>query len=114
MAFAADIISAILLSLGCILGVIGGIGMHRLNDFYSRLHAVGVTDTLCSFLVLSGLAFQAGFTLVTVKLILVFFFLFFTSPTASFSLATNAWNWGLVPRHGKDELVCQTEDENQA
>jgi multicomponent Na+:H+ antiporter subunit G len=114
MAFTVDIITVILVTLGCFLGVIGGIGMHRLGDFYARLHAVGVTDTLCSFLILSGLAFQAGFSLVTVKLILVFFFLFFTSPTASFSLANNAWNCGLTPRHGDKELDCQTKDESES
>ena len=95
----ADIFTAVFVSLGCALSIVGGIGMHRLPDFYSRLHAVGITDTLCSFLILAGLAFQSGLSLITVKLILVFFFLFFTSPTASFSLANNAWNWGLKPQN---------------
>ncbi|GAA0858202.1 monovalent cation/H(+) antiporter subunit G [Aliiglaciecola litoralis] len=114
MDLVADILTGAFLALGCTLGIIGGIGMHRLGDFYSRLHAVGVTDTLCSFLVLTGLAFQAGISLVTVKLILVFFFLFFTSPTASFSLGNNAWNWGLKPTDKGKELVCGSNDEGQA
>ncbi len=108
----ADITTAILVSFGCFLGIIGGLGMHRLGDFYSRLHAVGITDTLCSFLILSGLAFQAGLTLVTVKLILVFLFLFFTSPTASFSLANNAWNWGLKPENLPVELAESYEGDD--
>ncbi|WJG08214.1 monovalent cation/H(+) antiporter subunit G [Aliiglaciecola sp. LCG003] len=109
----ADVLTCIFVSLGCLLGIIGGIGMHRLNDFYSRLHAVGVTDTLCSFLILTGLAFQSGLSLVTVKLLLVFMFLFFTSPTASFSLANNAWNWGLKPQNNGKNLPCSNENEEQ-
>lgn len=108
----ADIITSCLVTLGCFLGIIGGLGMHRLGDFYSRLHAVGITDTLCSFLILSGLAFQSGLSLVTVKLVLVFLFLLFTSPTASFSLANNAWNWGLKPKGLPEELVESYEGED--
>ncbi|MCC2616268.1 monovalent cation/H(+) antiporter subunit G [Aestuariibacter halophilus] len=93
-----DIITGIFISIGCVFGIIGGIGMHRLPDFYSRLHAGGLTDTLCSFMILCGLALQAGLTLAAAKLLLIFLFLFFTSPTASYSLATNAWQYGLRPQ----------------
>lgn len=110
--FIADVVSAVLIALGCFLGIIGGLGMHRFGDFYSRLHAVGITDTLCSFFILSGLAFQSGLTLATVKLALVFLFLFFTSPTASFSLANNAWNWGLKPKGLPEELAESYEGED--
>jgi multicomponent Na+:H+ antiporter subunit G len=71
-------------------------------DFYCRLHAVGVTDTLCSFLILCGLSLQAGLSLASVKLLIIFVFLLFTSPTASFSLAHNAWKWGLSPKGVKE------------
>lgn len=112
MEMIADILTGVFVSLGCLLGIIGGLGMHRLKDFYSRLHAVGVTDTLCSLLILTGLAFQTGWSLVTFKLVLVFLFLFFTSPTASFSLGNNAWNWGLKPRFNEQDLPCQSDDED--
>ena len=93
-----DILSWICLVFGGILGIIGAIGMHRFPDFYSRLHAAGTTDTLCAFLFLLGLGFQAELTLASLKLFLIFAFLFFTSPTASHSLANAAILGGLKPK----------------
>ncbi len=103
-----DWISAALLAVGAILSIIGGIGLHRMPDIYCRLHAVGVTDTLCSFLILSGLSLQAGISLASVKLFLIFAFLLFTSPTASFSLAHSAWKWGLKPKGVKEHEPAAT------
>jgi multicomponent Na+:H+ antiporter subunit G len=96
-----DTLSWICLSLGGLLGIIGGIGMHRFPDFYTRLHAAGTTDTLCAALFLLGLAFQAGISLASFKLFLIFVFIFFTSPTASHSLANAAMLGGLKPKLDK-------------
>ena len=96
-----EILSWVCLMLGAVLGIIGGIGMHRFPDFYSRLHAAGTTDTLCAALFLLGLGFQAGLTLASFKLFLIFAFLFLTSPTASHSLANAAVLGGLQPKLGK-------------
>jgi multicomponent Na+:H+ antiporter subunit G len=90
-----DIIATIGIFLGCFLSLVGAIGLHRLPDFYTRLHALGVTDTLCSFLILFGLIIHAGIGFTAIKLLLIFLLLLFTSPTSSFALANNAWRWGL-------------------
>ena len=92
-----DVLSWIFLVAGGIVGVIGGIVMHRMPDFYTRTHAAGITDTLTAALFLLGLAFQAGLTLATFKLFLIFVFIFFTSPTASHSLVNAAMLGGLKP-----------------
>lgn len=92
-----EILSWIFLVLGGLLGIIGGIGLHRFPDFYTRLHAAGITDTLCAALFLLGLGFQAGLTLASFKLFLIFVFIFFTSPTASHLLANAAMIGGLKP-----------------
>ena len=92
-----DILSWICLVLGGLLGIIGGIGIHRFPDFYTRLHAVGTTDTLCAALFLLGLGLRAGITLASFKLFLIFVFIFFTSPVASHSLANAAMIGGLKP-----------------
>lgn len=93
-----DYISWFFLVSGGLLGVAGGIGIHRFPDFYSRLHAAGTTDTLCATLILLGLGLQAGLTLDAVKLFFIFWFLFFTSPTASHALANAASHSGLKPQ----------------
>ena len=98
-----DILSWACLTIGGMLGIIGGIGIHRFPDFYSRLHAVGIADTLSAILILLGLAFQAGLSLAAFKLFLIFVFLFFTSPTASHALANAALHSGLEPELADDE-----------
>ena len=93
-----EILSWICLLLGGALGIVGGIGMHRFPDFYTRLHAASITDTLCAALFLLGLGFQAGLSLASLKLFLIFIFIFITSPTASHSLANAAMHGGLQPK----------------
>lgn len=96
-----DIASGLLLAAGCFLVLIGAIGVLRLPDFYTRMHAAGVTDTLGAELILLAMILQAGFSLVTVKLIAILFFLFFTSPTSTHAVANAAWTAGLRPLLGK-------------
>jgi multicomponent Na+:H+ antiporter subunit G len=85
-----EILSGTFLLAGGALGIVGGIGIHRFPDFYSRMHAVGISDTLCTMLILVGLGLQAGWSIAAFKLALIFVFVFFTSPTASHALANAA------------------------
>ena len=79
----------------------GTLGVLRLPDFYTRLHAAGMTDTLGAELVLIGLIIQSGFTQMSLKLLLVAFFLLLTSPTATHAIAYAAHKAGLEPKLGK-------------
>ncbi len=83
--------------------VTGAIGLLRLPDFYARLHGAGIIDTLGAGLILIGLMLQTGFSLVTVKLLFVLFFILITSPTATHAIAHAAHVQGLEPvLGGKD------------
>lgn len=84
------IVSIVFLLTGGVFGVIGGIGLLRFPDFYSRLHAASITDTLCALLIVLGLLIQAGIALPSIKLLLILLFLLFTAPTASHALARAA------------------------
>ena len=92
-----DVLSWICLLGGAIFLLIGAIGVLRFPDFYTRLHAVSVCDTLGAGLVLVGLMFQGGLSLVTVKLLLVFYFMIFSGPTAVHALAQAALQSKLKP-----------------
>lgn len=95
--YALDAISAVLMIAGAIFLLAGALGMLRLPDFYTRMHAAGVTDTLGAELIIIGLMFQSGWSLVTVKLALLGFFVFITSPTATHATANAAYKAGLKP-----------------
>lgn len=79
-------------------GIIGGIGLLRFPDFYTRLHAAGVTDTLCALLIVLGLVLQAGLSLLSIKLLLILLFLLFTAPTATHALASAALAGRVSPK----------------
>ena len=93
-----DGLSWICLVVGSLFAIIGGIGIVRLPDFYSRMHGAGITDTMGAGLVLVGVMFQGGMTLVTVKLVMILFFLLITSPTSAHALAKAALQHGLKPK----------------
>jgi multicomponent Na+:H+ antiporter subunit G len=104
MSMVIDIASWTALVLGGFLIFTGGVGMLRFPDLYTRMHAASVIDTGGVGLVLFGLMLQAGLTLVTVKLVLILWFLLFTGPVASHVLAKAAL-------HGK--LEPQVDDEGE-
>ena len=83
---------------GVLFAVVGTVGLLRLPDFYTRLHAAGVTDILGAGLILLGLMLQAGPTLIAVKLLLIFLFLWFTGIVATHTLARAALDDSENPR----------------
>jgi len=99
-----DLLSWALIVIGGAFGIIGGIGLLRLPDFFSRIHAASLTDSMCAPCIIAGLMLQAGMTLVAVKLVFLVIFLFLTSPTAAHALAKAAIHGGLDPGavHGAD------------
>ena len=94
-------IAAIFMSIGVVFVFAGSLGTLRLPDFYTRLHAAGMTDTMGAEFVLIGLMIMSGFTLLTLKLALVAFFLLITSPTATHAIAHAAYTANLEPLLGK-------------
>jgi multicomponent Na+:H+ antiporter subunit G len=92
-----DILSWIFLMAGSLFAVVGGIGLLRLPDFFSRMHAGGMTDTMGAGLILTGLMFQTGLSLVTFKLVVITLLLLLSSPTSAHALAKSAISHGLKP-----------------
>ncbi len=95
MELVLDVLSWVAIVLGSAFCVVGGIGLLRLPDLFTRMHGAGITDTLGAGLVLTALMFQAGIGLTTVKLVLILFFLLVASPTSTHALAAAALSRGM-------------------
>ena len=90
MGMLVDLASWVLLLLGGFFVFVGGVGVLRMPELYTRMHASGVTDSIAPILVLVGLMLQAGLTLISLKLIAILLFLLLTGPTATNALASAA------------------------
>lgn len=98
-----DYVSWFSILLGGFLLITGAVGLLRFPDFFTRMHAAGVTDTLGAGLVLFGLMLQTeGQWLVLLKLLFILLFILITSPTASHALAKAALHHKLKPLLGED------------
>ena len=96
-----DVLAGACLLSGAAFLVIGAIGLVRLPDFFTRIHATGVIDTLGTALTFAGLLLLAGWTLPAVKLVLILCFMLLTGPTAAHALAKAALHGRLDPLSGR-------------
>ncbi len=98
-----NISSALCLLAGSFLCLSGGVGIIRFPDFYTRMHAAGVTDTLAASMILIGLMLQNPDALVISKLVMILLMTLFISPTASHAIAKAAMDSGLLPLLDKEK-----------
>jgi multicomponent Na+:H+ antiporter subunit G len=112
-ALVIDLLSWALISSGAFFTVTGMIGLLRMPDLFTRLHAASVTDTLGAGLLCGGLMLQAGPTLVAAKLLFILALLFFTGPAITHALAQAALHAGVKPHLTEDrrERSATTEAE---
>lgn len=101
-----DILSGILLVTGVFFGLSGAVGVFKLPNFFTRVHAASVTDSIAVILIIGGLLLQTSLGINTAKLMFILVFLLITSPTASHALAKSA-------RHGGLLTMSELEEENQ-
>ena len=81
-----SIIISILLIVGVIVALIGTIGCFKFDNFLARTHAASVVDTFSTLLIILGLIFYYGFSLFSLKLLLILVFLYITGSTAIHAL----------------------------
>lgn len=113
-----SVLAIILMLLGLFFFLAGTIGLLRLPDFYSRLHAAGKCDSLAAVLMIAGMAaynlesFSFGALLVSAKLFLIAAFVFVTSPTATHAITEAALVLGVKPwkrTRGKTTMIWQLD-----
>lgn len=105
MALLADLLSWVLLLAGGFFVVVGSVGLIRLPEFFSRIHAASITDTLGAGLLVAGMALQSPSWLGAVKLVLILVFLEVTGPAATHALAKAALHGGIRPRSANGEEI---------
>lgn len=93
------VISLLVIGLFFFLG--GAIGIIRMPGFYTRLHPAGILDTMGILVMVLALAIynlhQLTFEsiLLTIKILLIVFFVFLSSPTATHSIVDAGMRAGL-------------------
>ncbi len=85
-----NLLSSLCLLVGSFLCLSGGIGILKFPDFYTRMHAAGVTDTLAAAMILIGLMLQNPDLLIIIKLVIILLITLFISPAASHALGQAA------------------------
>ena len=110
MSMVADVLSWVFLLTGAFFTVVGGIGMLRLPDVFTRMHAAGIADTMGTGMILIGLLFQSDDWVVMAKLLLILYFIIFANPTSTHAVARSALDNDirpLLPEEKKDHRAAR-------
>jgi multicomponent Na+:H+ antiporter subunit G len=92
-----QIVAALLLVLGSLFAVIAGLGVLRLPDLYTRMHAASKAGVVGAGLILLGVAFVALDYPVILRSVLGILFLLLTTPVSAHLLARSAYRAGVKP-----------------
>jgi len=66
-----DLLTGLCFFLGSLCIIIGACGLIKLPDVFSRIHAAGMIDTGGTAFFILGMMIQSGWSLITVKLLLI-------------------------------------------
>ncbi|MFW5894410.1 MAG: monovalent cation/H(+) antiporter subunit G [Bacillota bacterium] len=82
-----DILSVLMIVGGLFFYLVGVIGLFRMPDVFTRMHATTKCDTLGAGMVFVGLIIWQGFTLVSIELLVILALIWLTTPTAAHYIA---------------------------
>ena len=86
-----DIIAATFLIGGLFFFMVGALGIIRFPDVFTRAHSAAKCDTLGAVLCLSSLVVLKGFSIVSLKIVLILVFVWIASPTATHLIAKSEY-----------------------
>jgi multicomponent Na+:H+ antiporter subunit G len=109
-----ELASWIFILLGSFFTVVGTVGLVRLPDVFTRMHAASVTDMLGAGLLILGMGLQAGLSLVTLKLVILFALFFFTGPVVTHALAQACLHENIRPVLSQDRRSRDLDDGRPA
>ena len=102
MTLLLDVASWTCILLGSFFTVVGALGLLRMPEVFTRMHAASVTDTLGVGFLIVGMSLQAGLSLVTLKLAFLLALFFFTGPVVTHALAQACLHEGIAPLLSED------------
>ena len=108
-----DIVTAILWLFGSVFALLAALGLLRMPDVFTRMHAASVTDTLGVGLLVFGMGLQAGLSLVTLKLLFLLALFFFTGPVVTHALAQACLHENIRPLLTQDRRERDIDDGRQ-
>ncbi len=106
-----ELASWVLMAAGGLFTMIGALGLVRMPELFTRMHAASVIDTLGAGLMLLGMMLAAGLSLVSLKLLFILGLLVFTGPVVTHALARAALHENIRPLLADDRRgVSRAED----
>lgn len=111
-----EIIASILILIGVFFSLLSAIGVTRLPDVYSRMHAAGKSSTLgVIFLMLAVFVYFIPQGIVNGKVLLAILFIFLTAPLSALMVNRSAYRTGvpLAKNSIQDDLKNKYEQEKE-
>ena len=102
MTLLVEIASWVLILLGSFFTIVGALGLVRMPEVFTRMHAASVTDTLGVGFLILAMSLQAGLSLVTLKLLFLMLLFVFTVPVVTHALAQACLHEGIKPALAPD------------
>lgn len=91
MTLIQEIIAGFLIVSGLFFFLVGGLGLLRMPDVFSRIHTTTKGDTLGVGLIILGLMVLSGFTFLSLKLFITLILVWVTTPTAAHLIAKSEY-----------------------
>lgn len=120
MEMAIYALAAVLMAAGAFFFIVAGLGLVRMPDVFTRMHAGGIADTAGAGLLLGGMALAttvmmpfADAFFVVVKLLVILLVVLFTSPIVTHALAQAALHAGVEPKLANKPAAKRRPRKNQ-
>lgn len=92
-----EIISIILLSLGCVMMFSGVLGLYRFPDIYMRLQSTTKVSTGGAITILIGMILKCGISALTGRIFIIMMLIIVLTPIISHAIARSAHLQKIVP-----------------
>ena len=107
MMLAIEVASWVFILLGSSFTIVGALGLVRMPEVFTRMHAASVIDTTGVGFLILGMCLQAGFGLVTLKLLFLMVLFVFTGPVVTHALAQACLHEGIEPQLSEDRRTVR-------